>query len=104
MKNGHGVRSLRGLSNHFQFIPAYSKLTAPLVKLTKPSVNLDFDINVAAQGAFKDLKDSLTHTPIRAIPDVDKPVEVVCGTSGFGCIQYVVQNSNKLKELLHEWA
>ena len=79
------MRSLLGLSNHFQFIPAHSVLTAPLVELTKPSINFDFDVNVAAQGAFKVLKDSLTHAPVLAIPDVDKPFEVVCGASGFGC-------------------
>ena len=85
-KNAHDVRSFLGLGNHFKkFIQGYSKLTAPLVELTKPSVNFDFDVNVAAQEAFMSLKDSLTHAPVLAIPDVNKPFEVVCDASGFGC-------------------
>lgn len=48
------VRSFLGLGNHFKrFIQGYSKLTAPLAQLIKPSAVFDFSSNETAQLAFK---------------------------------------------------
>lgn len=85
-KDASEMRSFLGLGNHFKrFVQGYSKLTAPLVELTKPSKSFDYDRNVEAQTAFEHLKQCLTSAPVLALADVNLPFEVICDASGFGC-------------------
>ena len=94
-KDASDVRSFLGLGNHFKkFIQGYSKLTAPLVELTKPRVAFDFSTNEKAQAAFTGLKQCLTQAPVLCLPDLNKPCEVICDTSGFGCGAVLKQNDN----------
>lgn len=68
------MRSFLGLGNHSKIcIKDFSILTAPLVELTKPSVQVDLSIN-KVQHSFAVLE-AMSIVPGLAIPD--KPYEVV---------------------------
>ena len=85
-KDASEVRSFLGLGNHFKrFVQGYSKLTTPLVELTKTGNVFDFDRNSEAQNAFEHLKHCLTSAPVLALADVNLPFDVICDASGFGC-------------------
>ena len=82
--NTKELRSFLGLANYFRkFIQGYSKLVAPLTKLTQDGTNWkDPDIwSSACQDAFDAVKRCLTEAPVLAAPDFTKPFEVVCDAS-----------------------
>ena len=85
---------LRTWNSFKKFIQRYSKLTAPLVELTEPRVAFDFSTNEKAQAAFTNLKQCLTRAPVPCLPDLNKPFEVICDASGFGCGAVLKQNDN----------
>ena len=60
-KDASQLRSFLGLGNNFKrFVQGYSKLTAPLVELTKPMHMFDFETNASAKHAFIALKRCLS--------------------------------------------
>ena len=91
LRDVHAVQQFLGLGNYFKhYIQGYAKLVAPLRKLTEKSVPFAFE--GAAVKAFENLKYSLSHAPVLALPDPDLPFEVVVDASGFGCGAVLLQN------------
>eukprot|EP00775_Hariotina_reticulata_P002258 gene2258-2570_t len=72
------LRGFLGLTNYFRrFIHAYSSITRPLHALTG-SVKWHPSLwSAACQSAFDLLKEKLTHAPVLAMPDFEKPFEIV---------------------------
>ena len=95
LKDVHAVQQFLGLGKYFKhYIQGYAKLVAPLRKLTETSVAFVFE--GAAVRAFENLKYSLSHAPVLALPDPDLPFEVVVDASGFGCGAVLLQNQRPL--------
>ncbi len=91
LRDVHAVQQFLGLGNYFKhYIHGYAKLVAPLRKLTEKSVPFVFE--GAAVQAFENLKYSLSHAPVLALPNPDLPFEVVVDASGFGCGAVLLQN------------
>ena len=91
LRDVHAVQQFLGLGNYFKhYIQGYAKLVAPLRKLTEKSVSFVFED--AAVQAFENLKYSLSHAPVLALPNPDLPFEVVVDASGFGCGAVLLQN------------
>ena len=66
------VRSFIGMMSYYRrFVPNFSKISTPLVELTKKYAK--FKWTEECQKAFEYLKDSLTTVPSLAYPDVSKP-------------------------------
>eukprot|EP00775_Hariotina_reticulata_P000440 gene440-700_t len=76
------LRGFLGLTNYFRrFIHAYSSITRPLHALTG-SVKWHPSLwSAACQSAFDLLKEKLTHAPVLAMPDFEKPFEIVADAS-----------------------
>ena len=80
-KNQKDVRSFLGLANYFRrFIQGFSKMVAPLRKLTCSTVTWDW--SPICQSSFEDVKHALTHAPVLTHPDFTKPFVVVTDASG----------------------
>ena len=93
--NASEVRSFLGLGNYFKrFAQGYSKLTSPLIDLTKP--NRAFEWNAAAQSAFELMKMLLSSAPVLALADLTAPFEVICDASGYGCGAVLQQNKREV--------
>jgi len=87
----HAVQQFVGLGNYFKhYIQGYAKLVAPLRKLTEKSMPFVFE--GAAVQACENLKYSLSHAPVLALPNPVLPFEVVVDASGFGCGAVLLQN------------
>jgi hypothetical protein len=79
----HQVRSFLGLTSYYRrFIPNFSKIVKPIIGLLKNGTK--FDWSLKCNEAFKQLKVLLTTAPILAQPDIEKPFDVYCDTSGSG--------------------
>ena len=66
-------------------------MALPLVELTK--TKCAFVWNPGAQKAFENLKNALSHAPMLAIADDEKPYEVICDASGFDCGAVLMQEN-----------
>jgi hypothetical protein len=63
----HEVRSIVGLLSYYRrFIPKFSDIAKPLIKLTEK--NVSFKWNEVQESAFQELKNALTRAPILAYP------------------------------------
>jgi hypothetical protein len=83
----HEVRSFLGLAGYYRrFIPDFSKLVKPITSLLKNDTK--FNWSSKCNEAFEQLKVLLTTTPVLAQPDIEKPFDVYCDTSGsgLGCV------------------
>lgn len=81
-KNVKEVRSFLGLANYFRkFIQGYSKMVAPMYKLTHPGPHWQWSPECTV--AFEAVKHALTHAPVLVSPDFDKPFEVITDASGY---------------------
>ena len=70
--NVHEVRSFIGMCSYYRrFLPNFSQIAMPLIKLTKKYAK--FDWSPECQIAFDFLKESLTTVPVLAYPDTNKP-------------------------------
>ena len=66
------VRSFIGMCSYYRrFLPNFSQIAMPLIKLTKKYAK--FDWSPECQIAFDFLKESLTTIPVLAYPDTNKP-------------------------------
>jgi hypothetical protein len=83
----HQVRSFLGLVGYYRrFIPDFSKLVKPIRSLLKNDTK--FNWSSICNEAFEQLKVLLTTAPVLAQPDIEKPFDVYCDTSGsgLGCV------------------
>ena len=86
-KNVSEVRSFLGLAGYYRnFVEGFSKISAPLTKLTRKDVNYDWVD--ACQQSFKELKGRLTSTPVLALPNGRDGFVVYSDASrqGLGCV------------------
>ena len=96
------MRGFLGLSNYFErFVPKYSGITAPLIKLCGPD-STRFKLDDLATGlnlskdALSQPKELLTNAPILAFPDDTLPHELICNALGFGCGAVLLQNERPI--------
>jgi hypothetical protein len=83
----HQIRSFMGLAGYYRrFIPDFSRIAKPMTELLKKGVM--FVWNVEYDKAFHTLRGHLTSAPLFTQPDMSKPFEVFCDTSGtgLGCV------------------
>ena len=67
-KSVYKVRSLLGLARYYRrFIEDFSRLAAPMTRLTRKEVKFDWDDR--CEEAFQELKKRLTTVPILIVPD-----------------------------------
>ena len=81
------IRSFLGLDGYYRrFIEDFSRLAAPMTRLTRKEVKFDWDDQ--CEEAFQELKRRLTTTPILIVPDRGHGYIVYCDASraGLGCV------------------
>ena len=81
------IRSFLGLVGDYRrFIEDFSRLAAPMTRLTPKEVKFDWDDR--CEGAFQELKRRLTSAPILIVPDMGHGYTVYCDASraGLGCV------------------
>ena len=86
-KNVSEVKSFLGLAGYYRkFVEGFSKIAAPLTKLTRKDVKYDWVD--ACQLSFKELKGRLTSAPVLALPDERDGFVVYSDASwkGLGCV------------------
>lgn len=98
------LRGFLGLCSYYRrFVKGFSRLTAPLIDLTKKGA---FSWNEKAQAAFEKLKDAMSSCPVLAIPDFNSLFKLYCDASGEGIGAVLMQDkhpiafeSRKLKDI-----
>ena len=83
----HQVWSFLGLAEYYRrFILDFSKIVKPITRLLKNDTK--FDWSSKCNEAFEQLKVLLTTALVLAQPDIEKPFDVYCDTSGsgLGCV------------------
>ena len=102
-KNVPEVRSFLGLVGYYRkFVEGFSKIIAPLTKLTRKDVKYDWVD--ACQQSFEEFKDRLTSAPVLALPDERDRFVVYSDASrqGLGCV--FMQNDRVIAcALIHQW-
>ena len=77
------VRSFLGLAGFYRrFVKDFSTIASPLHALSKK--NAPFVWGPSQDTSFNELKNFLTHAPVLALPNFDKPFEIHCDASGNG--------------------
>jgi hypothetical protein len=85
----HQVWSFLGLASYYRwFILDFSKLVKPITSLLKNDTK--FNWSSRCNEAFEQLKVLLTTAPILAQPDIEKPFDVYCDTSGSGLVSHPI--------------
>ena len=87
LKSVFEIRSFLGLAGYYRrFIENFSRLAAPMTKLTRKEVKFDWDDR--CEEAFQELKRRLTTAPILVVPDRGQGYTVYCDASraGLGCV------------------
>ena len=86
-KNVSEVRSFLGLTGYYRkFVEGFSRIAAPLTKLTRKDVKYDWVD--ACQKSFEELKSRLTSTPVLAFPNGKDGFVIYSDASrqGLGCV------------------
>ena len=86
-KNVSEVRSFLGFAGYYRkFVKGFSKIAAPLTKLTRKDIKYDWVD--ACQQSFEELKGRLTSAPVLALPNGRDEFVVYSDTSrqGLGCV------------------
>ena len=81
------IRSFLGLAGFYRrFIEDFSRLAAPMTRLTRKELNFDWDDR--CEEAFQELKMRLTSAPILIVLDRGQGYTVYCDASraGLGCV------------------
>ncbi|XXG85952.1 hypothetical protein AAC387_Pa11g0946 [Persea americana] len=103
-KNVPEVRSFLGLAGYYRrFVKDFSKIAAPLTKLTRKDV--PFQWNDVCECSFQTLKQKLITAPILALPEGRGGFEIYSDASGvgLGCVlmqrgRVIAYGSRQLKE------
>jgi hypothetical protein len=86
----HQVQSFLGLVGYYcRFILDFSKIVKPITSLLKNDTK--FNWSSRCNEAFEQLKVLLTTAPLLAQPDIEKPFDVYCDTSGSGLRCVLIQ-------------
>ena len=81
------IRSFLGLAGYYRrFIEDFSRIVAPMTRLTRKEVKFDWDDR--CEEAFLELKRRLTSAPILIVQDRGQGYTVYCDASraGLGCV------------------
>ena len=97
------ISSFLGLAGYYRrFTEDFSRLAAPMTRLTRKEVKFDWDDR--CEEAFQELKRRLTSAPILIVPDRGQGYTVYCDASraGLGCVlmqsgRVVAYGSRQLK-------
>ena len=97
------IRSFLGLVGYYSwFIEDFSRLVAPMTRLTWKGVKFEWDD--LCEKAFQELKRRLTSAPIFIVPEQEQRYTVYCDASrdGLGCVlmqpeRVVAYGSRQLK-------
>ena len=93
--NQKDLQRFWGLANYFRkFIMAWSNLVAPLQVLLKQADV--FNWTAECDTAFTGLKDALCNAPVLALPDLDRPFEVICDACGVGLGAVLIQDGRPI--------
>ena len=87
LKSVFEIRSFLGLAGYYRrFIKDFSRLAAPMIRLTRKKVQFDWDDR--SEEAFQELTMRLTTAPILIVPDRGQGYTVYCDASraGLGCV------------------
>ena len=103
LKSVFEIRSfLRLVGYYWRFIEDFSRLAAPMTRLTRKEVKFEWDDR--CEEAFQELKRRLTSAPILIVPDRGLGYTVYCDASraGLGCVlmqfgRVVAYGSRQLK-------
>ena len=98
-KNVSEVRSFLGLAGYYRkFVEGFSRIAAPLTKLTRKDVKYDWVD--ACQRSFEELKNRLTSAPVLALPNGKDGLVVYSDASrqGLGCV--LMQNDRVIVDRL----
>ena len=77
------IKQFLGLTGYYRkFIPHFSEISRPLVKLT--AKDTQFEWTPHCQISFEMLKEALMSTPILKYPDTDKPYTIFTDVSKYG--------------------
>ena len=88
------IRSFLGLAGYYRrFIEDFSRLAAPMTKLTRKEVK--FEWNDSCERAFQELKRRLTSTPILVVPERGQKYSVNCDASKDG-LGFVLMQSGRV--------
>ena len=102
-KSVYEIRSFLGLARYYKrFIEDFSRIAAPMTRLTRKEVKFDWDD--LCEEAFQKLKRRLTSAPILIVPDRGQGYTMYCDASraGLGCVlmqswRVVAYGSRQLK-------
>ena len=81
------IRSFLGLAEYYRrFIEDFSRLEAPMMRLTWKEVRFDWDYR--CEEAFQELKRTFTSAPILIVSDRGQEYTMYCDASraGLGCV------------------
>ena len=81
------IRSFLGLVGYYhRFVKDFSKITAPLTRLTQKNVRYEWSDEY--ESSFQKLKDCLTSAPVLVLPSGSGGFSVFCDASrvGLGCV------------------
>ena len=107
------LRAFLGLAGYYRkFVPGFSKVALPLTLLLQSETA--FAMQQPQQQAFRALKHLLSHTPVLAIADVNRPLVVSTDASGYAIgavlsqdnghgLQPVAYMSQKLSPTACKW-
>ena len=103
LKSVFEIRSFLGLAGYYmRFIEDFSRLAAPMTRLTRKEVKFVWDDS--CERAFQELKRRLTSAPILIVPERGQRYTVYCDASkdGLGCVlmqsgKVVAYSSQQLK-------
>lgn len=85
------IRSFLGLAGYYRrFVKDFSKIAAPLTRLTKKGVK--FEWSDQCEKSFQELKNCLTSAPVLALPDDSGEYVVYCDASRRGLGRVLMQH------------
>ena len=85
------IRSFLGLAGYYHcFIKNFSRITAPLTKLTRKAVRIEWDDN--CESTFMELKKRSSSDPELTVPNSQDPYVVYTNASGTGLGCVLMQN------------